>query len=146
MIRVPLIFYWKNKFINGFKSDSIVSLVDIVPTLLDLIDKKIPEAVEGESLKQILKEGDNGTRDYTVVEFTDDPKKLRLKTVVTQRYKLTYYHGYPFGELYDLQNNPGELKNLWNDPSAEKVKCELLSHLIDHAERLEKRSERFCYA
>jgi arylsulfatase A-like enzyme len=80
------------------------------------------------------------------VETVDDPRTLRLKTVVTERYKLTYYHGQSFGELYDLQDDPGELVNRWEDPGHAAVRQDLLGRIIDFAEPLEKRAVRYDYA
>ena len=41
-------------------------------------------------------------------------QKTALYTFVTQDRKLTCYHGYDFGELYDLEADPGEVRNLWD--------------------------------
>jgi len=48
-----------------------------------------------------------------------------------RRYKLSVYHGHHLGELYDLENDPWEFKNLWDDPAHEKVKAELMYASFD---------------
>ncbi|MDO9541188.1 MAG: DUF4976 domain-containing protein, partial [Kiritimatiellia bacterium] len=50
-----------------------------------------------------------------------------------KRYKLTVYYNRPYGELFDLQNDPSELNNLWNDPAHLNLKSRLLLKFI-HAE------------
>ena len=62
--------------------------------------------------------------------------------MVTKNRNLTYYHGYPFGELYDLEDDPGEIRNRWLDAEYAKDIERLLTHLLDHAEALERREER----
>ena len=54
----------------------------------------------------------------------------------TAHRKLTCYHGHEFGELV----------NRWSDPSYREDRLRLLARIIDHAERLERRVERMCYA
>ena len=85
-------------------------------------------------------------RDHAIVECTDDPRGLRLKTVVTEDRKLTHYHRHGFGELYDLELDPGEVVNRWNDPAYSADRQRLLALLVDHAEGLERRQTRLCYA
>jgi arylsulfatase A-like enzyme len=48
-----------------------------------------------------------------------------------RRYKLSVYHGHGLGELYDLQADPWEFDNLWDDPAHEKIKQELISKSFD---------------
>jgi uncharacterized sulfatase len=128
--------------------DDLVSQVDVVPTILDAVGAAplAPSFIDGVSLLGRLRGGKAPNRPGVVVECVDDPIGLRLKTVITERYKLTHYHGYGFGELYDLAEDPGEVRNRWDDPGAARVRQQLLGTLVDHAERLERRATRFSYA
>jgi len=58
---------------------------------------------------------------------------LHVKTYVEDRYKLTVYYGQDYGELFDLQDDPGEVNNLWNDAESQNLKMELTRKLL-HAE------------
>jgi uncharacterized sulfatase len=49
-----------------------------------------------------------------------------LNTYVDDRYKITVYYRQPYGELYDLQEDPAEIHNLWDDPSHRELKMRLL--------------------
>ena len=50
----------------------------------------------------------------------------------TRTHKLVGIHGGEgAGELYDLNNDPTETRNLWHDPAAAEVKCDLLKRLCD---------------
>ena len=47
------------------------------------------------------------------------------------RYKLCVYHGHDIGELYDLESDPDEFNNLWDDPQQKDLKSQLLLSHID---------------
>ena len=51
--------------------------------------------------------------------------------VRTARHKLVAFHGLDAGELYDLEADPGEHRNLWSSPDHTGVKAELLARLAD---------------
>jgi uncharacterized sulfatase len=53
-----------------------------------------------------------------------------VKTYVDQRYKLTVYYRQEYGELFDLENDPGESTNLWDDPGHTALKEELIRSLL----------------
>ena len=47
------------------------------------------------------------------------------------RYKLVCYHNHALGEMYDLDADPRELADLWEDPAHQKLKGELLQRSFD---------------
>jgi uncharacterized sulfatase len=145
LINVPLILQWKGTIPASFQS-SVVSLVDIAPTLLSLCGIDVPKYMNGKSLQELLYQKKDYVRQYAIVESVDDPRKIRAKTIISQRYKLTYYQEQNFGELYDLQNDPLEQINLWNDEHGQGMKVDLLLNLLQEQEHLEKRGIRYCYA
>lgn len=51
--------------------------------------------------------------------------------VATHRYKLICYHGADSGELYDLEKDPGERNNLWDDSQYKDVKMDMFKRLSD---------------
>ena len=58
---------------------------------------------------------------------------LVVRTLVTPTHKITAYTGHrgpePYGELFDLANDPHELYNLWDDPAAQTLKRDLIVRL-----------------
>ena len=136
LVRVPLIFSWPGQVKAGLQSDALVELLDIPPTLLDICGLDIPEYMQGRSLYPLLKgETDPGFhKPYVRSEYFDAIKASdasRATMYRDKRYKLTVYHGHNLGELYDLENDPGEFNNLWDDPNARELKFDLLAKSFD---------------
>ena len=52
-----------------------------------------------------------------------------MRSLVTSRHRLSVYDGVPWGELYDLGEDPHETVNLWDDANAKKLRAELLERL-----------------
>ena len=63
-----------------------------------------------------------------------------MHTLVDGQWRLSLYHGVPWGELYDLKSDPGEFLNLWDDTGHAEVKSLLLERLarleIEHIDRV----------
>jgi arylsulfatase len=49
----------------------------------------------------------------------------------TRQYKLAVYHGKGIGELFDLERDPWEHENLWNDPAHAELKHRLIAESFD---------------
>ena len=109
--------------------------VDILPTLLRIAGREVPAWTEGQLLP-----GFGGVEDNSRATFTVDAKlcssfgKLSIASMAMRKngYKLSYYLGYgktDWFELYDLQNDPEELTDLFNenDSTSNIMKDELLT-------------------
>ena len=48
-----------------------------------------------------------------------------------RRHKLSVYHGHEIGELFDLETDPWEFDNLWEDPAAAGIKAKLIKASFD---------------
>ena len=70
LVRVPLIFNYPAQVKAGQITDELVSCVDIMPTLLEMIEIRVPEQVQGLSLLKVLKgESAKVDRDYVFAEY-----------------------------------------------------------------------------
>lgn len=145
LVRVPLIVQLPGRAHAGRVVGSVVSLADLAPTALSVAGFPVPEGLDGVDLAPVIA-ARQAAHGAVFVEVVDDPGGIRLKTVVTERYKLTHCHGERFGELYDLEADPGEIVNRWADPGLAGVRAELLARIIDFSERLEPRAARYDYA
>ncbi len=146
LIRIPLIVRWPEGIQAGQSIQGLCSHVDLVPTILSAIGESVPDEIEGLNAMPLLQAEKASIRDHVVIECVDDPNHLRLKTIVTEDRKLTYYHGEGFGELYDLAQDPDEIHNRWDDPQYNEDRIRLTARVADHLERLERRAERHSYA
>ena len=127
MARVPLVMCWPGHFRQDLRSDALVQLTDIAPTLLEVAGLDIPERMNGRSLLPILT-GDadpDNFRDYVRCEFRN---AIRLgdgthaSMIADKRWKLVLYHGKDgLGELYDLAADPNEHRNLYYEPESAEV-------------------------
>lgn len=139
LVHVPLIFCWAREIKSGIKSDALVELVDIAPTVLEAAGIDIPYDMQGKSLMPLLR-GDvdpHHHKDSVVTEFNDalGSAEFSLPTHATMnfdgRYKTVVYHGNGFGELFDLEQDPGEFENLWDDPGSQDLRHALLHKHLD---------------
>ncbi len=128
-------------------SDVLGGTVDIAATILDRAGIQPYNGIQGESLLPAI-EGDGAAngRDSMVIEDDQQRASLgfqtppRMRTLVTQRWRMTIAHGDAWGELYDLQNDPHEMDNLFDDPAYRGVRGELMEKLAYREMELADRS------
>ena len=65
-----------------------------------------------------------------MVENQHQPTTMNMRTFINHRYKLTVHYGREYGELYDLQEDPGEFVNLWDQSDQQDLKKDLLLKFI----------------
>ncbi len=144
LVRVPLIWSWPGHFPAGLVSDALVELTDIAPTLLELGGAP-PSPMAGRSLLRILtgQADPHAHREAVRCEYyralnPDGPGRdegdfhIHFGTMYrTQRHKLCVYHGHPHGELFDLDADPWEFDNLWDDPAHAGARFDLLKASMD---------------
>ena len=79
----------------------------------------------GRSLTQFYEDGEKERWQDVYMEARD------IRAIRDEHYKLIYYQNRSYGEFYDLQNDPYEKYNLWDDPLLQGRKYELMKRLID---------------
>jgi arylsulfatase A-like enzyme len=137
LLRVPLIVRGPG-IAAGAVVDDPVGTIDLAPTMLRAAGLDVPEHMEGEPLF----DADNApTRREHVLTEDDFDAVLRvpLRTITTDRYKLTTYLDAPGqGELYDLVQDPGEFVNLWDDQASASLRSDLAATLADLTVRVDE--------
>ena len=135
--RVP--FIWSDPADPAARSTpAMASTVDIAATVLARAGLEPYHGIQGESLLPVIA-GESAGRDATLVEFNDGAPKFgfteaaRVRSVITQDWRLSIYKDQPWGELYDLANDPQETRNLWDSAEHTAIRSELtlrLAHLL----------------
>ncbi len=114
----------------GRSEDAPITTLDVGATLCDYAGTSLPTEAQSVSLKSCF-EGAGSPHDAVYSEWDVAPSRcgvrLDLRTVHTGTAKLTIELQSGDGELYDLQSDRNEMKNLWNDP----VAAELQNHMTN---------------
>ncbi len=135
-MRVPLVIRWPGGSVNaGRRIEGLVELVDLAPTLLDAGELEIPQRMQGKSLLPMLR-GEAETEfvhEQVFAEYYNawthgDAYGSMLRT---QKEKIVVYHGTGQGEFYDLENDPQEFLNLWEEPLVRDRRNDLLARCFD---------------
>ncbi len=136
LVRVPLMISWPGHFEAGVISEALVEAVDIAPTLAEAAGLAMAADTHGRSLVPILtgEAPADEHRDFVRSEYHDAVEGDDASSASMyreRRWKLVVYHGNEVGELYDLEADPTESHDLWDDPSYLAVKAELLQKSYD---------------
>lgn len=114
MVRVPLIAWAPGRF-PARRCDAIVELFDIAPTILELAGVEPPERFQAESLVTLLEHDGEAAEVWSKeAAFSQDSLAAMVRT---RTHKLVHYYDRPYGEFYELENDPGELYNKYDCPS-----------------------------
>jgi len=140
-IRIPMIMRFPEKIKAGTQINKMCLNIDLAPTILELANIGKPEYMQGESMVKLFDKEENTEwrKSFLFEYYVDDaypyagPDMLAL---ITDDYKLVdAFLENDIDELYDLQNDPGEMNNLINDPEFDEIEKELR----DEMEILKKR-------
>ena len=160
LLRVPLLFAGSGVALRPEPLlGAFVSLVDILPTLCDAVGAEIPFGVQGRSLWPLLTGGGDADPDAfrsvyaehgfgglpydeherpplhfayegpTFDELNSVTQSGRLKMVRKGRWKLLFDNT-GRGQLYDVEADPAELSDLWDDPDHRQVRAEMVEELL----------------
>ena len=129
-MRVPLIFSFPGRLTTPQTVPAPVALVDVFPTVVDLLGWKAPPGLEGRSLAEACRTG--GMPPMSVYGECEYPRLsfgwAGLRSLTTDRWK---YIDAPRAELYDLRDDPGELNNILDTRKdiADKMRAALLDQV-----------------
>lgn len=143
-LRIPLMIWYPEMIKAGSKNSELVLNIDVAPTLINLAGSDVPEGMQGQSFVPLLTGEETRWRESIMYEYYQEeyaPGYVTINGVRNKRYK---YIEYPdmrddIDELYDLENDPGEMKNLIFSPDHQVVKSEMKAEL----ERLKKETGYF---
>ena len=114
-IRVPLLVYNPRapKKFRGLTRDEFALNIDIAPTILELANLPVPEQMQGTSLLPLLRGKKPKWRADFFYEHLFNHKTIpKTEALRTSRFKYARYIDFDYEELYDLESDPQETKNL----------------------------------
>ena len=156
LTRVPLILSWPGQVTAGRRDDSMVNLIDVLPTLLRLQGMETPRSMHGMPLPTVtdaqpreatFSEYGSGGPPFRMADLEKLPKPYgrralinslqwreaegRRKMVRTREWKYVHDSMGDRDELYDLVGDPWELENVADDPKNQDVLAEMRLRLAD---------------
>jgi N-acetylglucosamine-6-sulfatase len=123
-IRIPLMISYPRRITPSIRPVETVLSIDLAPTMLEFAGAPLDNSLQGRSLVPVLDGTAEGWRDSFLIEYYSDTVFQRIqdmgyKAVRNNRYKYIQYVDLDgMDELYDLQNDPYELKNIIDDKDA----------------------------
>lgn len=123
--RTPLLIRYPNHINAGSVNEDLVQNIDFAPTILDVAGADIPKDIQGLSLKPLFNSNSSEWRDALYYHYYEYPGIHMVKRhygIRTDRYKLIrFYYDIEAWELYDLEKDPQELNNVYNNPDYAEV-------------------------
>lgn len=136
---MPFLVRYPKEIKPGTTNNNLVLNLDFAPTFLDFANSTIPDAIQGRSMRKLLKGQSIGDwRSSMYYHYYEYPAWHMVKKhygIRTQRYKLMhFYDDIDAWELYDLKNDPKEVNNLYGRPEH----ADLVAELKNGIKRLQK--------
>jgi arylsulfatase A-like enzyme len=134
-VTTPCMARWPGVTKAGSTNKDIVSVLDFAETFLDAAGAKIPDDMQGRSLRPVLAgQTPSDWRKsfyYHYYEFPGAHSVRKHYGVVTDRYKLVYFYepDMNYWELFDLQTDPLEMKSVYDDAKYAQTRQDLEKEL-----------------
>jgi arylsulfatase A-like enzyme len=122
-IRIPFMIRFPDGYKKGECVSNLASSIDFVPTLYELLGIDPDVSLPGYSLMPAIRDGSE-LRSYITTTGTG------TMGIRTEKHKLWYHAGDKDGELYDLKDDPSELRNLYHAPEAGELRRELFELML----------------
>ncbi|MET0668617.1 MAG: sulfatase-like hydrolase/transferase [Xanthobacteraceae bacterium] len=145
IVRVPLIWSDPQASRQPKRTDALASTIDIGATVLDRAKIEPFSGMQAKSLLPVF-EG-RPVRDSVFIQYDhqhpspgSDNVPPRVHTLIDGRWRISVFHGTGWGELYDLESDPGEFDNLWDVPAHAGTRARMMEKLalteIEHVDRV----------
>lgn len=135
-MKVPMLAHCPELFKGGTQVKEPVANIDVAPTLLEAAGLRAPEGMDGKSfLAHSQGKATEPLRDYLLYEYyweRNFPQTPTMHALRGSRWKYIRYHGiWDTDELYDLQADPKERKNLIREPQHQQLVRNLNRQLFE---------------
>ncbi|WP_156285915.1 sulfatase-like hydrolase/transferase [Oceanivirga salmonicida] len=141
---IPMIVKDPESFRKNEIDYNFVYLHDLTATAYDIAGIKIPSNFECKSIKGILKNGENNGRKGVLCQLAGHFVAFEQRMWRRKDYKLVF-NASDICELYDVEHDPNELKNLFYDDKYKNIKKEMLEELRVEMEKIKDPLENWVY-
>ncbi len=132
ILRPP--FLWRDPLGPKGVAGDLCGTLDIAPTILERAGVTPWYGMQGASMLPLMS-GRGWQRDAMLVEeegqrvYLGFDRRVRMRSLVTARHRISVYDNASWGELYDLAEDPDELRNLWAEAGSAALRGDLLHAL-----------------
>jgi arylsulfatase A-like enzyme len=144
--RVPLIVWSPSRY-SSRRVDALCQQMDLAPWILELAGLEAEPTMEATSIEPALSGQDGSGRTHVFAEQIEDGilTGCEYMTMVRdERWKLVHFLDEPHGQLFDLANDPHELRNLWDDVASRDTQRQLLDVIRDWRIRSQIHTADWC--
>ncbi len=135
-LKTPFVIRYPGVIKPGTQVRHVVSNVDWAPTLLNITGTAVPGDFQGKSFLPVLANAKATWQDQAYYHYYEYPEPHRVSPhfgLRTDRYTIARFYGPDnFWELYDIQKDPQNLKNLYGAKGYEQITATLKSQLKAH--------------
>jgi uncharacterized sulfatase len=136
-IRIPFLVRWPGVVKPGTTIDAMIQNIDTFKSILGMLDVPLPAGakIDGMDFSTLLHAASPAEAKWPRLEIfgqydMHNSGLAYMRMIRTDRWKLVrHYYCHGLDELYDLQSDPGEKKNLFNNPAAKATRDELQARL-----------------
>lgn len=123
-VRVPCVISWPQQLPNGTRVAAPLAGVDLMPTLLDLANERLPTPIDGRSVAESILNGREPERQPIFAEIASldaiyhgaqEPEQLAAHVMVRDENWKYIWNRFDIDELYDLNTDPDEMSNIAAD-------------------------------
>jgi N-acetylglucosamine-6-sulfatase len=138
-MRIPFLVYSPGNYPSGRKETRMIRNIDIAPTILDIAGIRKPASMDGQSFLPLLQGKDVDWIKEVFYEYFWEkafPQTPTTFGVRTDEHKYIFYHGvWDIEELYNLELDPREMRNLFPSGQHQELVKTLKGRLFDWLER-----------
>lgn len=129
--RVPLILRWPGRIPAGSSTDRLVQTHDLAHTYVAAAGARPLPFADGEALQPLFAGPPaSNWRDHILCAYYGGEFLYTQRMVITNRFKYVF-NGFDFDEMYDLERDPAELRNIAADPAYEREAGDMRARLYE---------------
>ena len=139
-VRVPCLISWLGQVPGGTRVDAPLAGVDLMPTLLDLVDEIPPVPIDGRSVAEAILNGQEPECRPVFAEIASldaiyhgaqEPEQLAAHVMVRDENWKYIWNRFDIDELYDLNADPGEMSNVVNDSERQNRVASMREQIVE---------------